>query len=198
MTRLALIRHGVTQWNLDKRLQGRTDTDLLPQEIEDLKGLSPGEDLLTWQWISSPLKRALDTARILGKAEPATEDALIEMSWGVWEGRTLADLRAELGDAMKNNEDGGLDFRPEGGESPRGAQDRMKPLLAKIAAGDRPTVCVTHVGVMRAVMALAYNWDMLGKPPVKFDRHAIHFFEVTAGGSITAVEMNVPFEQRRI
>ena len=51
----------------------------------------------------------------------------------------LADLRAELGPAMAENEARGLDFRPPGGESPREVQARLKPFLADLAA---PTVAV--------------------------------------------------------
>ena len=69
--------------------------------------------------------------------DPRPEPRLVEMAWGEWEGRRLADLRAELGDAMIENEARGLDFRPPGGESPRDVQERLKPLLACLSAPDR-------------------------------------------------------------
>ena len=77
----------------------------------------------------------METAVLLG-LNPQPEPRLIEMAWGAWEGRRLSELRAELGDLMRENEERGLDFRPPDGESPRDVQNRVRPLLAEIAASD--------------------------------------------------------------
>ncbi len=47
------------------------------------------------------------------------ESALIEMSWGNWEGKTLAQLRQQDPVYVTEQESLGLDLRPVGGESPR-------------------------------------------------------------------------------
>ncbi len=111
------------------------------------------------------------------------------MDWGEWEGRSLSDLRAELGAAMAENEARGLDFRPTGGESPRDVQKRLKPLLAGLTA---PTIAVTHKGVLRALYALATGWTMQEKPPEKLRNGCAHLFEVSAEGRPSVAELNIP------
>ena len=97
------------------------------------------------------------------------------MSWGAWEGRRLADLRAELGEEMSANEARGWDFRPDGGESPREVLARVRAWLAELKA---PTLAVTHRGVIRAVYAQAASWNMLGKPPARLAWDAVHVFRL--------------------
>ena len=117
-------------------------------------------------WLSSPLRRATETAALLTDGPVAIEPRLIEMDWGAWEGRTLAELRAEAPQAMAANEARGLDFRPEGGESPREVRVRLAALLADLAAG-RDAILLTHKGVIRAALSLATGWDMTCQPPLR-------------------------------
>ena len=97
------------------------------------------------------------------------------MSWGDWEGRRLEELRADLGEAMRENEARGLDFRPAGGESPREVLARVSQWLSFLS---EPTLAVTHRGVIRVVLAAATGWDMRGAPPAKLDWRAFHLFRV--------------------
>lgn len=141
--------------------------------------------------VSSPLSRCVQTAALLGAPDAAHEPRIIEMDWGEWEGRTLAELREELGDALAQNEARGLDFRPPGGESPRAVIERITPWLREIAAAGVPTLAVTHRGVIRAVLAEASGWDMRGKPPAKLDWRAVHFFMLDAQGRPSVERLNV-------
>src|SRR3546814_16889291 len=95
------------------------------------------------------------------------------MDWGEYEGKTLAELQAEHGDTFVANERQGLDFQPPGGESPRQVQHRLRPWLQRLAAGKDNVGAITHRGVIRAILAEAYNWPILGKPPVKTDRKSV-------------------------
>jgi probable phosphoglycerate mutase len=141
--------------------------------------------------VSSPLSRCVQTAALVGAPDAAHEPRIIEMDWGEWEGRTLAELREELGDAMAQNEARGLDFRPPGGGSPRAVIERIKPWLREIAAAGVPTLAVTHRGVIRAILAEASGWDMRGKPPAKLDWRAVHFFMLDAQGRPSVERLNV-------
>ncbi len=186
MTPLLVIQHAPTEWNEAGRIQGRADpplSDAGRSWLTDVQMPDGWEDAVC---LSSPLQRAIETARLLG-LDPRPEPALIEMDWGDWEGRRLPDLRAALGAEMTENEARGLDFRPPGGESPRDVQARVLPLLLTLSA---PTVLVTHKGVLRALYALATGWDMTGKPPHKLlDRHAHQF--VLAGDMVIVHELNL-------
>jgi probable phosphoglycerate mutase len=188
---LALIRHMPTAWNAAWRLQGRADPGLDPEVWLDWQ-IPP--ELAGFRWLTSPLDRAVATARRLGP-DAAPSPALTEMAWGDWEGHTLAELRARLGAEMAAEEAKGLDFRPPGGESPRDVQNRVMPLLADIAASGRPTAAITHKGVIRAVLALATGWDMLGKPPCRLSWSAAHVFRLDPAGHPTVERLNLPLER---
>jgi len=190
MTLLALVRHGPTAWNAEKRTQGRTDIPLSPEGRAAVKTWRVPAALTDLPIYASPLKRTQETALLLvGPAK--IEPRLIEMSWGNWEGRTIKELRATLGEDMTENESRGLDFRPVGGESPRDVLVRVQSWLDGIANKANDVVAVTHLGVIRVVMAAACDWDMLGKPPVKIRPATAHLFDI-APGSIRVRQMNIP------
>ncbi len=192
MTFVAFIRHGATQWNKEGRMQGHADIPLCQEARAALQALRVPAIVRGTRWHISPLLRAVETARILGPGAFAIEPRLIEMHWGEWQGETLADLRARFGDAMRENEARGLHFRPPGGESPAEVQARLKSWFRNIADPGRPVTALTHKGVIRAAFALAYDWDMLGKPPVKLDWDAVHLFDASPTGEVVPVEMNIP------
>ncbi|MCP4326827.1 MAG: histidine phosphatase family protein [Alphaproteobacteria bacterium] len=193
MTRVALIRHGPTAWNEAGRIQGRRDTPLSDGGRGEVGRWRVPAELADFAWISSPLVRAVETARLLGAPEPLATDArLAEMHWGAWEGLTLADIRRRGGETARANEDRGLDFRPHGGESPREVQVRVGSWLADIAAAGTPTLAVAHKGVIRAIFALASGWDMRGKPPHKMAWAAAHAFDIDDGGRPRIGHLNLP------
>ncbi|MBV8166945.1 MAG: histidine phosphatase family protein [Alphaproteobacteria bacterium] len=197
MTPLALIRHGPTAWNDDGRMQGHQDVPLTALARRTLATLKPPPALDGFAWVTSPLARARETARLIAPDIVATiEPALIEAAWGAWEGVALHALRLRHGDAFAAMERKGLDFLPPGGESPRMVQARLMPWLARLGAAGRPTVAVTHKGVIRAVLGLATGWDFLGKPPARLDWSAAHLFAVAADGAVTIDRMNVPLAPR--
>ena len=194
MTRLVLIRHGPTDFNDQGRMQGRNDEPLNVAGRVAVAGWRVPPEFADADWVTSPLIRARETARLLGAPQSVIEPRIIEMDWGRWEGRRLADLRAEQGAAMAENEARGLGFRPAGGESPRQVQARITPWLAEVGDRGHPILAVTHKGVIRAIIALATGWDMTGKPPARLHRAAAHVFEVTAQGSIAVERLNLPLD----
>ncbi|MDY0882024.1 histidine phosphatase family protein [Dongia soli] len=200
MTRLVMIRHAPTAWNRAKRLQGHSDIPL----DEAGRGIAiswrPGAAAWTgWRLLSSPLRRASETAALLfpGKAI-AVEPRLIEMSFGDWEGKTLAQLRGEKGAEVEEREVMGLDFHAPGGESPRQVQQRLQPLLAEIGRDGRDTVCIAHKAVLRALYAWAVDWDMRAKPPQKLQFGCAHLFDLDAVGRPALRQLNIPLSNRNI
>ena len=95
------------------------------------------------------------------------------------------------------NERSGLDFKPPGGESPRDVQIRVAPLLARLAGEGRPTLAVTHRGVIRAIYAAAAGWDMTGDPPHRLDLYdTLQIFTLAPDGSPSIERLNVPLAWR--
>lgn len=201
MTPLVVLRHGPTAWTAADLIQGRRDPPLSPAGRAAVQGWRLPSELEeeTWLWCTSPLRRARQTAALLRPTGPGAavrpEPALIEMDWGAWEGRRLADLRTAGGDRVAREEARGLDFRPPGGESPRDVQARLAPWLAALAAAGRPVVAVTHKGVIRALYALATGWDMTGAPATKLRAACAHRFLIGRAGAPSVVDLNIPLER---
>lgn len=195
MTTLALLRHAPTEWNTGKRLQGRADIALSAAGRAALATQALPGEVAGFRALVSPMQRTRETARLLG-LDPQVEPRLIEMHWGRYEGHTIAELRAEHGTTFTANEGRGLDFTPEAGESPRMVQDRLRPLLAELAAAGEPTLAVTHRGVIRAVYALATSWDMTGEATDKLDLYAIQIFTLGPTGQPRVARLNLPLARR--
>lgn len=188
----AILRHAPTEWNATGRLQGLTDTDLSLDGEALVRRWRLPPPAAGWKRVCSPLRRARRTAELLRPAMPVGIDsALREMSFGTWEGRTLTELRAEGGESFAAAEAAGLDFQPPGGESPRATMVR---LAGWTSALHESVVAVSHKAAIRALLALATGWNMLGRPPHKLDWRAVHFFVASGDGRVAIDRLNVPFE----
>ena len=190
MIEFLLLRHAPTAWNAEKRIQGRTDIPLSSDGARIAARWRLLDGAAGWPVLSSPLGRAMATAEAMG-LRPEPFASLIEMDWGRLEGRRLPEIRAEGGEGFARDEALGLDFRPEGGETPREVGERV---LAGLASLRQDTVCVTHKGVLRALFARALDWDMRGKAPVKLGEGCCHRFRLEAGNVLRLVEANLPLD----
>lgn len=189
---LVAIRHAPTEWNRARRLQGRTDVALGAEGVAAARRWRKDPAWDAYRVLASSLQRARQTAELLfAGREIVLDPRLMEMDFGAWEGKSLAELRAQPGAAAEQRERLGLDFCAPGGETPRQVQARLTPLLAEVAASGTPTVIVTHKAVLRALLSLATGWAMLGKPPVKLKPDCAHLFRLDAAGGIAIERMNV-------
>jgi probable phosphoglycerate mutase len=191
----ALMRHAPTDWNSDGRLQGTTDIPLSAAGEAAAKSWRLPAPADGWKRLSSPLVRARRTAELIQPSAPVTVDSrLREMSFGVWEGKSVAQLRAEGGETFAAAERLGVDFHPPGGESPRMAMERLAAWARETIAGGEPVVAVTHKAAIRALLAVATGWDMTGRQPLKLDWRCLHFFSVRADGTVTLDRPNVALQ----
>ncbi len=191
MTRLVMIRHATTAWNEARRLQGRTDIALSEKGRAEVADWRLPVEFADGDWVTSPLLRAVQTARALGAWRLSCEPCLVEMDWGEWEGRTLDELRLNDPEFMTEVEARGLDFSAPGGESPRQLQHRLAPWLSDVAAARRTVIAVCHKGVVRALFARAVGWDMLGRPPLKLDWGCAQLFHLDDDGAPSLERANV-------
>jgi broad specificity phosphatase PhoE len=186
----ALLRHAPTRWNAAGRLQGLTDTGLSPEGEAAARQWRLPPPAARWKRLSSPLQRARRTAELVQPSAPVVLDSrLREMSFGVWEGFMVKQLRATGGEAFAAAEAAGLDFQPPGGESPRLAMARLSHWSSTLT---EPVVAVSHKASIRALLALATGWNMLGRPPHKLDWTCLHFFVAHDAGRVTIERLNVP------
>ena len=191
MTRIALIRHGPTDWNAEHRLQGRTDRPLSGEGRAKVAEWTVPDAYRSFEWVASPLSRARQTAEILSLDIARLEPAIIEMDWGAWEGHTRTELDEIYGEEVSIRAAKGLDLRPHDGESPRDVRDRVAAWAREIAAAGRDTGAVCHQGIIRAALSLATGWSMVGKPPEKMDWASVHVFEADAEGGFEIAALNV-------
>src|SRR5262245_28688830 len=191
MSLLALIRHGSTDWNEGRRLQGRTDRPLSARGKSEVRRWHLPPFLREACWTSSPLGRAKETAALLGFPDCTAASALIETDWGDWEGRTRQELIAEFGAESVDRNPVGRDFRPPNGESPRQVWIRLNSWIGGIAQAGKPVAAVTHRGVIRAAYAQATGWDMVAPPADRLSANAAHLFLARDDGSVGLIRANL-------
>ena len=148
-TELYLVRHGETDWNQQRRIQGLTDIPL--NDVGREQARATGRLLARRSWdgvYSSPLGRALETASIiadeLGLPAPETIDALVERNYGEAEGMNFIEVERRY-----PNRSG-----VPGQESREDVVARVLPALRELALAhpDQALVVVSHGGAIRAVL----------------------------------------------
>lgn len=149
ITKIYLIRHGQTAYNVDDRLRGRADpalTDLGREQAAALGGLFAGVPLS--RVLSSPLQRAIDTARPVARAAGLpveADEALNDRDYGPWTGTSHATVLQRFGS---------LDAAP-GVESWEALRQRVtRAFEAILATANGPAIAlVGHDATNRALLA---------------------------------------------
>lgn len=175
---LYFVRHGQTDWNAEGRYQGSKDIPLnaigeaqadlngkLLRQLFERDGRSPGE----FTWHVSPLGRTMETMRRIRTAfdtklpEALPDRRLVEISFGIHEGRLHSELaNGEM--AIAGERDASFwDFRPPQGESYEDVANRVRSFAGELRG---PAVVVAHGGILRILRRLiedfpaerAVNW----------------------------------------
>jgi len=159
---LYLIRHGETDWNARRLLQGRRDIPLNAvgqgQAVVSgtcLKWLLP--DATTVDFIASPLSRTRQTMEIirqqlsLDAADYRTDERLVEINFGEWEGLDWQQIAERQPERYQARQADPLNFIPTDGENYPHVFERVGSLLNSL---QRDTVLVAHAGVLRSCLAL--------------------------------------------
>lgn len=159
MTKLILVRHGETQWNIEKRYQGQKDSPL--SEAGVLQAQKTGLFLANRQIdciYSSHLKRALLTAQDIAKHHhlvPKVDTRLQEMSFGNWEGLTREEIKQKYPDIFYARYQDSMTTRVPGGELPPEVVKRFQAFLEEqLPKHENETiVIVSHGGSLRMIIA---------------------------------------------
>jgi len=178
-----LIRHGETEWARDGRHTGRTDVPLT--ELGRSQAVAAGRKIAGQAFaevFSSPLSRALDTARIAGFGERVEIiDDLREWDYGDDEGRTTPEIQADRAGWSIWGEG------PLNGETVDAVGTRADRVIARIRAASGDVLCFAHGHVLRI---LAARW--LELPAVDGRLFALS----TATVSVLGWEREAPVIQR--
>jgi broad specificity phosphatase PhoE len=143
---IVLVRHGETDWNLERRYQGHLDPPLNPAGRAQSEELA---DLLVAERIdaiySSDLRRAVQTAEIVGARlglAVVTDAGLREVDLGSWAGLTREEIAKQFGESAKHDGE-------TRGEHRERVVEAVRRIAARHAAGC--ILVVTHGGSIRAL-----------------------------------------------
>ncbi len=165
--RIIFVRHGETTYNAENRLQGQRDVPLNARGRDQARAvgrtlgarIAPEIDRLeaAGAFFASPLERARETMELVRAAMDLApkpyrlDEALMEITFGEWEGLTWPEVRARYPDGVAARRADKWGFVPPGGESYAMLVERLRPWLA---ARDADVFVVSHGGVARAFMAI--------------------------------------------
>ena len=183
------IRHGETDWNVAGRLQGRHDVPLNARGraqanhcgniLGDLFariGRRPAD----FDYVSSPLGRACETMALvrppLGLSPDGfrIEPLLAEISFGEWEGFTIAQLHSLDPQRIATREQDKWHFVPPGGESYETVSRRMSEWYEGLT---RDTVAVAHGGTARGLVAYLGIAKPAAAPLIDIAQGVVYVFE---------------------
>ncbi len=193
-TRLYLIRHGQTDWNLASRLQGQTDIPLNEtgrQQAQEARQRLSG---VTFQAVySSPLCRAMETAALasglpLEQVQP--DPRLIEIAFGPWEGCAPK----ELGDAFAPFFADPARYQPApGGESLQALTQRVSAFAdyVRTAHAGQTVLAASHGAALHALLTHELGLPMQDFWSLSLGNCAVAVLE-EENGRFVLKEMNGP------
>jgi alpha-ribazole phosphatase len=159
MTELILVRHGQTAWNAAEVFRGRSDVDL------DETGLKQAEllaDYLRERKIeavySSPLKRALKTARAIAakhNLKVITTEGLNDLKFGEWEGLSVAEVQEKYATLYKEWVEKPHLIEIPGGEGLDDVRQRVLAFVNDLVTRHKGTVVLVSHRVVHKVLTLA-------------------------------------------
>lgn len=179
MKKLYLLRHGQTEFNVKKLVQGRCDsplTDLGRKQAGMAAAWLKGHDVVPDKVVSSPLGRAMDTASLVA-TELLGPDAAVEPCEGIVE-RSYGTFEEGPHDALPTDVwDPGEDLVPFGGEGSRALQERMVGTLTNLmgAEGIETLLAVSHGSASRQFIKAAAPEGF--ELPAKLPNCAIMIFD---------------------
>lgn len=160
MKHFFIARHGLTDWNLVPKVQGRTDIPLNEEGIKQAYALAENikkSGIKIDKILYSPLKRAEETAKIISEMNDIPmeeEERLIEQNFGKWEGYTVTKNDNSFHLAKQQFMD-----CYENGESMMKVGQRIYNFLDELKNidSDENYLLVTHGGIGRFVQSYFYN-----------------------------------------
>ena len=179
MKRLYLLRHGQTEFNVKKLVQGRCDsplTGLGRQQARVAAAWLKAHNVVPDKVVSSPLGRAMDTAQLVA-TELLGPDAAVEPCEGIIE-RCYGTFEEGPHDALPTDVwDPGEDLVSFGGEGSRALQERMVDTLTNIMGADgiETLLAVSHGSASRQFIKAAAPEGF--ELPTKLPNCAIMIFD---------------------
>lgn len=178
---LYFIRHGQTEWNRTRRIQGQIDAPLndtgREQAARNGRALGQmGPAMKDLPFIASPLSRTRETMEIiretmgLPREGYAVDDRLKEIHFGSWQGSYWPDTPTSDPQGHAARERDPFAWRPEGGESYADLTERTAQWIAELTTD---TICVAHGGVSRVLRGHVLCLDTADVPELSVPQDKI-------------------------
>lgn len=196
VTIFGLLRHGQTEWNILKKIQGSADSPLSKEGKEQTDAWA--DILKSYDWdriIASDLGRVRATVDILNRKLdlPVSFDPrLREQYWGDWEGLTLPFVQHNFKDDLARRVAMGWEFAAPGGETRRAVKERVLATLLESAQKwpGQKILVVCHQGVVKSVLYSLDGRDFLpGEDPL-LQHNRLHLISCT-GQSFAPLQLNI-------
>lgn len=159
-----LLRHGETEGNVNKQYAGATDTPLTELGKRQAVDAYLRFENETFDVVySSPLSRALDTARTFTDHEIIIDEQLKEMDFGIFDGLTYAEITEKYPEASKAwSKDENFEF--PNGESYESFYNRVIKRYHEIIEAHQveKLLIVAHSGVIKSILAEEITGGMDG------------------------------------
>lgn len=161
MTRLILVRHGETDWNIQDRIQGGMDIPLNEQGRKQAEIIASELFNIKIDVIySSTLSRAYETARIISKIKKLKikkENLLNEIHQGVWQGLLVKQARQRYKKTYSIWESNPAKTKPPQGESIQDVYNRIVEAMERIVEKYRnKTICIVSHKVVIALIKVHF------------------------------------------
>lgn len=192
-----LLRHGQTEWNTLKKIQGSADSPLT--EDGKMQTAEWGHTLQHFRWdriICSDLGRVKETVAILNQTLqlPVTYDQrLREQCWGNWEGMTIPDIYEHYNEELTHQIGLGWEFTAPEGESRSAVRDRLFTALSEAAIKwpGQKILVVCHQGVIKSALYHLTNREFMpGEDPL-LQHNKLHLISCI-DGRFSTVKLNIP------
>jgi len=192
--RLFLLRHGETDWNRERRHQGRTDTPL--SEIGRTQAEAAARELKEHPIkavYASPLRRARDTAAVIAAShglEVETDEAFQELHFGRWEGLTREEIAARDPQLFQQWRATLHEFTYPGGDTVAAFRARVVATVRDWlpTAPARPLLIV-HKGIIASIVTELRRLSLAERAAYPIDLASIHTL-VESGGQWHAEQVN--------
>ena len=194
-TNFGLIRHSLTVWNEEKRIQALQDSPL--SATGQKMALDWGHKLQGQNWdriLASDLGRVRQTVDLVNRQLhlPVDFDPLLrEQDWGEWCGLTFPELFERFSPEVRKQEAAGWDFRPPGGESRKEVLARGLEALRKGSKKwpGQNILIVCHEGIIKSLLYHLLDRKFLPDEPKILKGYQLHRLQIDKGQTVL-VKMN--------
>ncbi|MBR6058603.1 MAG: histidine phosphatase family protein [Victivallales bacterium] len=187
---LTIVRHGQTDYNIIRRIQGQSNSQLTDLGKHQARLLAKRLEHTAFNaFYTSDLDRAMDTAGTIHPIDDFILDKrLRERAFGRWQGLNYMEIKKEFPELISRYESYDPSFAPPGGESWNQMRERAKSFIDDMAArhaNDDAVLAVSHGGLIKAIMAVVCDPELklpgLPTPTGPVDNTAITKFTLLNG-----------------